>query len=227
MNKRGMEKELVDIALFVIFALLILVATGRFVYFVLFQSAETICEQSIVQSGLAGIPNFKCEANYDSLKKADLSAKGSLDDAVKREVSDRMYSCWKKTSKGVIDPYKNSYELKAMFGSRDVNVYLICDVIDFKDIPPFKGLLNWDALNKPNQGKTPYFDYIYNRRPSVEELNEFALEADTYDTSERYAIAWKYSRSGGNQTDSVVLVPYNQLVGSSMSHSTYYDILMN
>jgi len=230
MNKRGMESTLVTIALFVVFALLILIATGRFVYFVLFQSAETICEQSVVQSGLAGVPDFKCEAKYDTLKRVDLSAKGSLDEAVKRELSDRMYVCWKKTGKGLVDPYKNSYELKSLFtGPSVTNVYLICDVIDFKDIPKFSGLMYWDALNKPNQGKVTYFDYLYNRRPTADELTEFGLMKDTYDTSQRYAIAWKYSRSGGNKTNSIVLVPYSQLAGSSaeLFSTAYFDILMN
>jgi hypothetical protein len=230
MNKRGLESTMVTIALLVVFALLALVVTGRFVYFVLFQSAESICEQSIVQSGLAGVPDFKCTANYDTLKKDDLSAKGNLDDAVKRELSDRMYLCWKKTGKGLIDPYWNSYEIKTLLvGSAVTNVYLICDIIDFKDIPKFGGLLYWEAMNKPNQGKTTYYDYIYNRRPTAEELRGFELGEDMYNTSQRYAIAWKYSRSGGEKNNSVVLVPYTELAGTSteLFSTAYFNIVMN
>jgi hypothetical protein len=230
MKKKGMESTMVTIALFVVFALLILVAVGRFAYFVLFQSSETICEQSIVQSGLGGLPEFKCDANYETISKADSSSDGNPDDAVKRKVSDMMYMCWKKTGKGLVDPYKASYEIQSLYiGQVVTNVYLICDVIEYKDIPNFKGLLYWQAMNKPNQGKTPFFDSLYGKRPIDEELKQLELKEDTYNTSQRYAIAWKYSKKGLTVTNSIAFLPYGQLASSSwgLFKAAQFDIVMN
>jgi hypothetical protein len=218
MDKRGEFSAVAKLILLLVFAVLVLFAIGRFVLFILSQSAENACAQSIVKSGLDGVPNFDCKAERMDITRAELERgreldAAALDDAVKREVANELYACWKTTGKGMVNPYKKSFEgsASATLASETfmiTDIYLICKIASFRDIPDFNGLLFWMAMNKPQVGDEPYFDTVFNRKPTADEIDEFEKMEDSYDTDLEYAIVWRYI----NDYNHVVIVPYRKLV---------------
>jgi len=224
MDKRGEFSTVARIILLVVFAVLILFAVGRFVYFIYSQSAENACAQSIVKSGLDKVPNFQCKAERMTISKDNLESQAGgeldsegLDDLVKRTIANEMYACWKMTGKGMVDPYKDSYEVRKSTSwvsgiFRRTDIFLICDIIEFSDIPDFKGLLFWMMLNKPQRGNEPYFDSFYGRKPTEEEILEFAKKEDSYKTERGYVVAWKHTAESSDSQDSIVFLPYEELI---------------
>lgn len=230
MKKRGEFSNLASLVMLVVFALLMLFFIGRSVVMASSQSAETACSQSIIKSGLDKVPNFDCKAERITISKASLESKAGgkldadgLDYAVKRAIADEMYACWKMTGKGLVDPYKESFESAEqsdLLGSRDF--FLICKIVTLKDIPDFNGLLYWTAFNKPKGEDEPYFDIVYNKKPTKEEIKEFEKKEDTYSSEKRYCVVWRFIYPYGykNPLQSVIFVPYSELIQTT--YKPYY-----
>jgi hypothetical protein len=180
-------------------------------------ASKNRCTQSIMRSSLDGLPNFKCDASYVTLKRNDLEARGDLNEELKRKIADMMLACWTMTGSGKIDPYRTSFEVK--YYNQGLT-YLICDVVEFDNIPDFKGLKYWMAINKPASLKDSYFKVFNSRQATPEEMSQLKLQEDTYDTAQRYVVAWKhlvyqyrvsqdFEQSINN---SIVFIPYTELV---------------
>ena len=234
MGKRGQFSAVAKIVLLVLFAVLIIFAVGRFVLFILSQSADTVCAQSIIKSGFDGVPSFDCKAEKITISRDSLETgaggkldESGLDDATKQAVANELYSCWKNTGKGMVDPYRKSYEAPAQtvgYGTRDI--FLICKIVKFQDVPSFNGLFFWMTINKPQGGDEPYFDTVYNRKPTDDEITEFEKKGDNYDTSRTYAVVWRYTAHelSSKVEQSIVFVPYDDMVHGKTG---YTPILMN
>jgi hypothetical protein len=241
MNKRAdIEKDtLAKMILGLIsFILLCIFITG--VVTMVIKSINTSkCSSSITKSAVDGLPDFSCKANHVELTKNRLlksvnMQEARLDEAVKRDIAGRMWECWKQAGAGKMDPYRDSFEIVSvdsaagMFGLTilNANLYLLCDVIEFKDVPSFNGLYFWMAMNKPGANSVPYLDYISNRHPGEEELKIMEKQEDTYDTSKVYVIAWEYRNLGGSINQTIIFAPLSTLVRDKQSVMDF-QVVMN
>lgn len=219
-----------SIVLLVVFALIILFVVGRYIYLILDRSADSSCTQSILKSGQSKVPIFDCvltkedritisKASLESREGGKLDADG-LDNAVKRAIANEMYACWKMTGQGVVDPYEHAAE--SSFGA-NVDYFLICKIIVLKDIPDFNGLLFWTTFNKPTGEDEPYFDIVYNTKPTKEMMEEFEKKEDNYSSDKEYCVVWRATEEKGKGSvnlQSIIFVPYSELIQTT--YKPYY-----
>ena len=179
-----------------------------------------ICKLSISTSVASKLLNLNCEPARAEIKRTDFKADATaagLDELVKKEIAGRMWACWDNVGKGSLNPYKSTYEAGSIVSTQQgkITIYLICDIIKFKDIANFSGLDEFLTLNSPSKGKVNYFSYLNGRNPTPEEVSEFEKLSDLYFTSDEYVVAWKHvARGGAGPTDSIVFERYDWLLNN-------------
>jgi hypothetical protein len=179
-----------------------------------------ICKLSISTSVATGTLKLNCEPARAEIKRTDFNADATaagLDELVKKEIAGRMWACWDNVDKGRLNPYKSTYEAGSLVSTqRDkITIYLICDIVTFKDIPNFRGMDEWITLNSPSRGKVNYFSYLNGRAPTPDEVSEFEKRTDVYFTSDKYVVAWKHVVKGGTGSpDSIVFERYAELLNT-------------
>jgi hypothetical protein len=231
LDKRGISMSvLVLIILALFFLLLAFFFMGGIGKNMLDTAKKNRCTQSIMRSSLDGIPNLKCDATYIKLNRDDLEARGDLNDELKRKIADMMLACWRLTGSGKNDPYRNSFEISRHLSNQ---IYLLCDIVEFENIRNFRGLEYWIAINKPASLKVSYYEALYGRQATPQELEELKKQDDTYDTMQRYVVAWRYGYDL-NQTslmeypvNNVIFVPYTEVLSGTDLFLHETPVLMN
>ena len=194
------------------------------------------CQGTIGRSAMEGIPELNCIARDVEITKGvgifSANSDQELVNIVKQEIGKKMWECWTTVNKGKRNPYGSSYEARGGFApleSGTTTIYLICNIIRFKNIPEFKGLDYWLMENSPASNKETFFEYLNgDRKPTAEEKAEFEKRQDSYDTSKDYVVAWKHVITSGElkNPDSVVFVPYSELL-SNIDSPTNLHVVMN
>ncbi len=205
MKKRAEFSEVARMVLVIVFAILVIASVSVFIIFIREEADRSACTQSIIKSGFDNEPNLDCEAERLTISIASLEKDAGgqldeegLDDALKMKIANEMYACWKMTGKGMIDPYTTSEGFPV----------LICEIVKFKNLRSFSGLLKWMSLNKPQGGDEPYFDTFYGK-PTEEVLENLEYVVDTYDTSREYAVVWWHVPNANY--DPILFVPYEEI----------------
>lgn len=153
---------------------------------------RTLCLNSIAFASSRKTPDFSryaCQAPREVIAKKDFED-DYLDDGVKREIGDLMLDCWSLSNAGKLMPYTASPNEWGLCDYIDFN--LICSIVSFEDIEPFKGLYSW-LIDHPRSGARSaesYFRHLYGA-PTNEIVELHNQEQDEYDTSKEYAVVWK------------------------------------
>ena len=142
-----------------------------------------ICEQSLSTAHVNWVSDFECKPHYETLKKEDFD-EDNLEHEVKRKLADKFIDCWGMVTNSNGEyyiPYKPDPSLKYC---------LICDIVDFEDIPSFRGLYKWMSIYNV-EGKQSYWEKYSQKTLTEDEAKEFEKVQDEYDTSKTYAIFWQ------------------------------------
>ncbi len=197
MNKRGLEPVSVIgvLILVVIFGWIAMSFTERAIRGQQNVLDKSLCEQSIIAASANKVPDFNkdaCKPNRVNLtkeyiiKKYDLNDDASnreIDPLVKKEIAELMFDCASTVSlEDDLNPYPTD---------RKMNYVFICSIINFEDIKPFSGLTLWMTNHKPPRNEKTYFEIFNKKKPTEDEIEEFAKMEDVYVTSKEYTIVWE------------------------------------
>ncbi len=140
------------------------------------------------------INSLECNNLPDTvIKKSNTVSKGKINDnAVKKQIADAMFECWKMTGSGEIDPYK-VYD-------NDQAYCLLCGDLIFDDKfveqmneenYKVKGIIHWMAVNPIPGTKNTYFKALYGIEPDKEILRGYEDIEIPIDAEQQYAIIWR------------------------------------
>lgn len=212
MNKKAMTGE--DRVTKLIYVLIAGLVLWVFISMVIGSQKDTLsqemCKNSISIAVNKKHQKFRCPV---FMKKTGKTDNGEImsKDSVKRDIADYMWDCWGEVGAGKLLPYKID----------DKKYCLVCNIVEFEDIPPFKGLQLWMATNKPVNKNTRYFNALNGRDPTDDEEDIMQELLDEYDTSKEYAVVWQVSPTiismsstvmYGEPKQTIIFEPYSELI---------------
>lgn len=145
-------------------------------------NTEEICRNSVKLasykiSGKSVYENLKCPTQYQTIEPTD-------DEAIKKEVAERMRICWWMFLEGKAELFEEEAE----------HFCVVCYVLDFKEKKKIPGFVNYlSKTDIPLSSDVTYYNYLAphstSRELAEEEIN---VEQDFIDTNQRYAVVFNY-----------------------------------
>ncbi len=151
------------------------------------------------------MPNIECTAEDIIIEPADVkrSRRSRIDDdLVKGRIAKAMYDCWSMVGAGELDPFRQFWP------HFDRTYCMTCADIRFSEDfreeaaeqrpEPYEleGLNYWLATRFPKGKEKSFYEFIYGRTPSNEEITRLRRAGDEWPLDQRYTLVWRFEKQG-------------------------------